>query len=172
MKTVDNKISEGGDFPELSTFFNIDKVHIKDVDLLVQIFDNYRQSEGERTDREGAKSFLLERLSGEELTAFIATCENKCAVGFVNLYKSFSSVKMQQILILNDLFVIPEFRNRGVGRALMQASYDLAKTSTVQRLELKVLRDNLSARRLYEKADFAANFEDVYYTRTIQAPVN
>jgi hypothetical protein len=47
--------------------------------------------------------------------------ESKSAVGFMQLYPSFSSVSMQPIWIVNDLFVVEEARRRGVEAIVLAA---------------------------------------------------
>ena len=50
--------------------------------------------------------------------------------------------------------VIREYRGKGIGRALMQATLAAAKASGLGRIELTVRVDNESARRLYERFGF------------------
>lgn len=49
-----------------------------------------------------------------------------------------------------------EWHGRGVGRALLDALEEWARTNRVRRLELTVRVDNDQARRLYERAGFVA----------------
>jgi RimJ/RimL family protein N-acetyltransferase len=50
--------------------------------------------------------------------------------------------------------VISDYRGRGVGRALLEATLRAAKASDLSRVELTVRLDNERARRLYEKCGF------------------
>ena len=52
--------------------------------------------------------------------------------------------------------VISEYRGKGIGRALMQATLAAAKASGIRRIELMVRVDNKPARRLYESFGFVA----------------
>ena len=54
-----------------------------------------------------------------------------------------------------SLEVHPAEQRRGIGRALMRASIEWAKTRGIERLELYVRRDNDRARALYESEGFA-----------------
>jgi ribosomal protein S18 acetylase RimI-like enzyme len=69
--------------------------------------------------------------------------------GFTQLYPSFTSVRMKPLWILNDLFVAPEARRCGVGRQLMDAALELAKSTGAARLVLSTAKDNASAKSLY-----------------------
>jgi GNAT superfamily N-acetyltransferase len=46
------------------------------------------------------------------------------ALGFTQLYPAFASLSLAPSWILNDLYVEPAARGRGVGEALMQAARD------------------------------------------------
>ncbi|MGA2602424.1 MAG: GNAT family N-acetyltransferase [Bryobacteraceae bacterium] len=57
---------------------------------------------------------------------------------------------MARIFILNDLFVTPQARRRGVGRALLQASADYGRCADAIRLALSTEVTNTNAQSLYE----------------------
>src|SRR5262245_18889948 len=88
-----------------------------DIDLLVPLFDAYRQCYRQPGDVDGARHFLTERFERRESVVFLALRDGDAA-GFVQLYPSFSSGAMRAIFILNDLFVAPEGRRQGVGSML------------------------------------------------------
>lgn len=71
-------------------------------------------------------------------------------LGFAQLYPSFSSVSMKRLWILNDLFVAPASRRRGVAAALLEETRRLAVETRAKGLELATATENLSAQRLYE----------------------
>jgi ribosomal protein S18 acetylase RimI-like enzyme len=89
------------------------RVSVEEVDRIVPLFDAYRQFYGQTSDPEGARRFLSERLGRGESVIF-AVMERGRALGFTQLYPSFSSVSMKPIWILNDLFVVEDARRRGV----------------------------------------------------------
>ena len=94
---------------------------IADLNLLVPLFDAYRQFYRQPSEPERARRFLLERFENNQSVIFLAF-DDGTAIGFTQLYPSFSSGAMARIFILNDLFVDPEARRRGVGSALLQAA--------------------------------------------------
>jgi ribosomal protein S18 acetylase RimI-like enzyme len=82
---------------------------------------------------------------------FIAVeSQSGAGLGFTQLYPSFSSVAARRIWILNDLFVAPAARQRGVGRALLDAARDHGKSTGAKRLVLSTAATNREARNLYE----------------------
>lgn len=117
------------------------------------MFDAYRVFYGQDSDLELAHEFLRERLGREESVVFLALDRGlERAAGFTQLYPLFSSVAARRKWLLNDLFVAPEARGRGVGRALLEAARGLAAETGARGLELATAPDNTAAQRLYESA--------------------
>lgn len=121
-----------------------------DLDHLAPLFDAYRQFYRQPGDMEGAKRFLLDRFRYNQSIIFIAF-QGDTPAGFTQLYPSFSSSAMAQILILNDLFVVPGARKRGVGSALLERAAGYARQIKALRLALSTEISNRTAQSLYEK---------------------
>jgi GNAT superfamily N-acetyltransferase len=139
----------------------------KEVDHVAPLFDQYREFYKEQADAEGARSFLMERLTKNESVVFLALDRDLGAVGFTQLYPPFSSVSMKRLWILNDLFVLPVARKRGVGEALLRRAEEFARQTNAKGLELETWVNNLPAQRLYEKCEWKRNVEFYQYTRYI-----
>ena len=122
----------------------------ENLESVVPLFDAYRQFYKQRADAEGVRSFLRERLSEDESVVFLAL-DSSTTVGFIQLYPSFDSVTMQRLWILNDLFVVPEVRKRGVAKLLMERARQLAVETKAKGLILETAVDNLPAQKLYEQ---------------------
>jgi GNAT superfamily N-acetyltransferase len=56
---------------------------------------------------------------------------------------------------LEELYVVPERRGRGLGRALMEAAIDLARREGAADMHLGTGEDDAAARRLYESLGFS-----------------
>ena len=120
-----------------------------DVGEVAPLFDAYRQFYQRPPDLEAARRFLFARLSKGESVLFLARQDGRL-VGFVQLYPVFSSVALARQWILNDLYVLPDARKLGVGRALVERSRELAEATRANCLTLETAADNLPAQRLYE----------------------
>jgi len=120
-----------------------------EVGEVAPLFDAYRQFYRKPSDVEAARRFLFARLSKGESVLFVARQEGR-AIGFVHLYPAFSSVELRRVWILNDLYVAPEARKLGIGRALMQRAHELAEATRANCLTLETASDNTPAQRLYE----------------------
>ena len=121
-----------------------------DLDALIPLFDDYRVFYGQPSDVEGASAFLAERFERSGSVIFLAHDESGEAIGFAQLYPSFTSAGMQRIYILNDLFVIEQGRRQGIATALLDAAADFARSSGAARLALSTAFDNLAAQSVYE----------------------
>jgi len=123
---------------------------VADLDRIAPLFDAYRQFYNQACDLALAREFLRERLEQDQSVIFLALGPDGSAVGFTQLYPSFSSASAKRIFILNDLFVNPAARRSGVGRALLQAAADFGRTAGAARLTLSTAHTNTSAQSLYE----------------------
>jgi GNAT superfamily N-acetyltransferase len=76
--------------------------------------------------------------------------EGAVILGYACLYWHFSSLQATETVLMNDLFVAPEARGRGIGRALIEASADVARDRGAAWLEWATAPDNHTAQRLYD----------------------
>ncbi|MCA9585986.1 MAG: GNAT family N-acetyltransferase [Myxococcales bacterium] len=74
-----------------------------------------------------------------------------CAVGFALYFFAYSTWRGRASLHLEDLFVTPEARGRGVGRALMASLAAQAERQDCPRFEWQVLDWNTPAIGFYER---------------------
>jgi ribosomal protein S18 acetylase RimI-like enzyme len=133
----------------------------EDLGEVVQLFDQYRVFYKQSSDLESAKNFLRERFQKGDSTIFVATDLDR-KVGFTQLYPSFSSVSMKRIWILNDLFVMEQYRQQGVAKALMNAAENFARESGAVRIALSTQVSNGAAQALYKSLGYGKD-ENFYH---------
>ncbi len=139
---------------------------IEDLDALAVLFDLYRQFYEKASDLEGARRFLASRLEADESVLFLAE-QDGVAGGFTQLYPSFSSTRMARIYILNDLFVAPEARGRGVARALMAEAERFARSCGAAMMQLSTARNNGAAQALYRSLGWTQDEAFFTFFRTL-----
>jgi GNAT superfamily N-acetyltransferase len=139
------------------------RAELDDLDALVPLFDGYRRFYGQPSDPDGARAFLADRIKRDESVIFLAVAD--AVVGFTQLYPSFSSVSLQRLWVLNDLFVAPEARTSGAGRALLERAERWAAETGAKGLTLSTQIANLTAQRLYEACGWVKDDEFVHYDR-------
>ena len=122
---------------------------IADLETLAPMFDGYRSFYGQAPDVARARNFLAERIERDESVVLLASLDG-AAVGFTQLYPSFSSVRATRVWVLNDLYVDATARRHGVAQALLAAATTFARGDGAIRLVLETMPDNRAAQRLYE----------------------
>ena len=90
-------------------------------------------------------------------------------VGFALFFHNFSTFLAKPGIYLEDLFVIPERRGSGVGRALLKELARLAVERDCGRLEWSVLDWNREAIAFYERLGAKPNTEWTIYRLTGEA---
>ena len=136
---------------------------LEHLDQLTPLFDAYRRFYRKSADVAGARAFLHERLRKRDSVILLALDDASDGLGFIQLYPSFSSVRMCPLWILNDLFVAPEARGRGVGRRLMGAAREQAQNAGMVALSLATEKNNIKAKALYESLGYELDQAFDYY---------
>lgn len=139
-----------------------------DLDAVATLFDAYRQFYKQAPDLPLARRFIDERLQRNESVVIVAETGTKLVVGFCQLYPTFCSVRAAPTYILYDLFVSPEARGIGAGRALMLAAEAHAAKAGVARMELSTARTNTVAQSLYESLDWVLDEAFFVYSKTMR----
>ncbi len=93
------------------------------------------------------RRFLAPSADGELLAAREA---DGTILGYACLYWHFSSTRAVETVLMNDLFVAPAARGRGIGRGLIEASRAVARGRGAAWLEWATAPDNHTAQRLYD----------------------
>ena len=111
-----------------------------------------RLAEGLFGDRSYAETLLAE--------------EDGAAMGFALFFHNFSTFLAQPGIYLEDLFVRPEHRGRGVGRLLLERLAQIALERGCGRLEWAVLDWNQDAIRFYQRLGAQSNSDWSIYRLT------
>lgn len=98
-----------------------------------------------------SEALLRESLFGDSPAAHVvlAMAEGQAA-GFALWFRNYSTFLARPGIYLEDLFVFPAFRGRGIGRRLLQHLAKVAVARGYGRLEWAVLDWNVDAIRFYE----------------------
>jgi GNAT superfamily N-acetyltransferase len=71
--------------------------------------------------------------------------------GYACLHWRLDTVDAREVVCLHDLYVVPEQRATGAGRALLEAAAEVARTRGAPSLVWSTAPDNLTAQRLYDR---------------------
>jgi hypothetical protein len=85
---------------------------VSDLPELLRLFLGYLDFYNAPGGRDDAEAFIRARMELSQSTILLAR-DGEMAVGFTQLYPSFSSVRRKPVWILNDLFVHPDIAGPG-----------------------------------------------------------
>lgn len=136
---------------------------LEDLDLLIPLFEAYREFYQQSPNPVAARHFLRDRILADESVIFTAQTGDVKTIGFVQLYPIFSSTRMKRLWLLNDLFVDKGFRQMGIAERLIQKAQEYALATKSAGLILETGRDNLPGNSLYIKCGFHKDQEHNYY---------
>ena len=139
-----------------------------DLAAVAPLFDLYRQFYGQPADAARALAFLTERVERCESVLLVAFGDER-PVGFVQLYPGFSSVRAARSFVLNDLYVDPDWRRTGAGRALVEAATDHARGAGATSLSLQTGAANHAAQALYERLGWTRESRFLDYGLSLQS---
>ena len=140
-----------------------------DVEAAAPLFASYRVFYGRPYDLAAAAEFLRERIGRDESVVLLGEVDGLGTVGFAQLYPTFESIGVARMWVLNDLFVDPVARARGVATALLQEAEASARAAGVASLALQTAHDNADAQRLYERAGWVLDTTYRTYEKILPA---
>ena len=118
--------------------------------LLPLIAAYQRFYEVEEIDEERNRAFFRRFLAPSDDGLLLGARAEGRLLGYACLYWHFSSTLARETVLMNDLYVEPDARGRGVGRALIEASLEVARERGTAVLEWQTAPDNHTAQRLYD----------------------
>jgi GNAT superfamily N-acetyltransferase len=138
-----------------------EKADVSVIAHLIRELSRFEKLEHEVTMTE---ELLAENLFGPHRYAETLIAEDEGSpIGFALFYHTFSTFLGKPGLYLEDLFVVPEQRSHGVGRALLKELARVALERGCGRLEWAVLNWNREAIKFYERLGARPNSEWTVY---------
>jgi GNAT superfamily N-acetyltransferase len=136
------------------THFQIRPARAEDVSIILELIRDlatYERAPNEvtATEEQLAEVLFGQRPAAEVLLAF----EGESPVGFALFFHNFSTWLGRPGLYLEDLFVKPDKRGKGYGRALLVELAKIARDRGCGRMEWAVLNWNESAIKFYRSLD-------------------
>ena len=126
----------------------------KDAEALIALITALAEFEHLPPPDKAAQARLVEHGFGEQpkFEAWLAEWEGAPGpIGYAFLFESYSTFLARPTLYLEDLFVLPDYQRRGVGRALLRHCVQLAHERGCGRMEWTCLDWNTKAQAVYEK---------------------
>ncbi len=126
----------------------------KDIETIFELILGLAKYEQLTDEVTGSPDLLRSHLFGEKpyAEAIVAELENR-VIGYALFFHTYSTFLTQPGLYLEDVFVAPEYRRRGVGKALMTSVAKMAFDRGCGRLEWSVLEWNQNAIEFYQSLE-------------------
>jgi len=131
--------------------FQIRPACVEDVPVILELIRDLATYERAPDEVTATEEQLVDVLFGERLAAEVLLAyEGRLPVGFALYFYNFSTWLARPGLYLEDLFVKPEKRGKGYGRALLVELAKIARDRGCGRMEWAVLDWNEPAIKFYE----------------------
>ena len=118
-----------------------------EIHQLIKELATYEKAPNEVTNTIGE---LRQHLFEEEICHALVALENNRIVGFALYYISYSTWK-GKCLYLEDFYVQPKHRKKGIGEQLFKKTIQIAKLMKAKRMDWQVLNWNEIAINFYKK---------------------
>ena len=131
--------------------FEIRPVTAEQLEAVEPLIAGYQRFyEVEDIDGERNREFFSRFVEGAPDGWLLAAWSGGVPVAFACFYRHKSSLSATDTVLMNDLFVDPDRRGGGIGRALIDAGLELAREAGASCLEWSTAPDNHRAQRLYD----------------------
>lgn len=144
----------------------VSRISVDDIDIAAPLFADYLTFYGAPYDSGAATAFLTERVATGESLVFVAI-DGSDAVGFAQIYPSFSSVRLAPIWILNDLFVAEAARGGRAVDLLLDTIAAQAEVAGAIAVELSTEHTNQRAQAVYRRHGYTLDETFQHYEKTL-----
>jgi len=135
----------------MSAGVRVEPISPKQLEILLPMIAAYQRFyEVEQIDEGRNRAFFSRFLAPSEDGALLGAWLGEELVGYACLYWHFTSLVPAKTVLMNDLFVAEGRRGGGIGRALIEASAQVARERGAHHLEWATAPDNEIAQRLYD----------------------
>ena len=139
-----------------------------DLPVLLPLVADYHRFEAVDSSAAGRESALRRLLAAPEFGAVWLVQVEGSTAGYIALCRGFSIEFDGFDAFIDEFFLLPEYRGRGVGGRVLELIRDEARRLDINALHLEVARDNDAARRLYRRAGFEAREKYVLMTALLE----
>jgi len=127
-------------------------VGAEDYDAVLPLIADYQRFYGVGSpDGQRNRTFFARFLGDGDDGCILGARRRGRLVGYACLYFAASSVEAEDIVVMNDLYVVADSRGDGVGRRLIDATTEAARARGARRVRWSTAIDNRRAQRLYEQ---------------------
>jgi len=135
----------------MSDELRIEPIAASELETLLPLIAAYQRFyEVTDIDDERNRAFFSRFVAPSEDGMLLGAWHGAEPVGYACLYWTFTSLVPAPMVLMNDLYVEASARGEGIGRALIEASAEVARERGAQRLQWATQPENKTAQRLYD----------------------
>ncbi len=138
----------------MSDQIRIEPVRGNEFEALLPLIEEYQRFyEVAGIDRDHNRKYFRRFLEPSEVGLLVGAWEGESMVGYSCLHWSQDSVTARELVTLHDLYVDHSLRGHGIGRRLINAAADVARSRGAAAVVWETAPDNHRAQRLYDSLD-------------------
>ena len=123
-----------------------------DIDAIVRFqADMAMESEGTMLDMDRLTLGVTSAINDEQKGIYLVARANDTPIGSLMLTREWSDWNNQWYWWIQSVYVMPEYRKKGVYKALYATLKDMARENGVSQIRLYADRTNLSAQQVYQR---------------------
>ncbi len=130
---------------------NVRRAVLADIESLLPLVQAYRVFYKQQPDPQRERAFIEAHVRDGTSVLYLAEADG-VAAGFMQLFRTYSTVHLAPAWILEDLFVEPARRKSGIAAALLERALRHAREDGASGMFLETAADNTTAQRVYESA--------------------
>ena len=123
-----------------------------DIDAIVRFqADMAMESEGTVLDKDTLTNGVTAAINDEQRGIYLVARANDTPIGSLMLTREWSDWNNQWYWWIQSVYVMPEYRKKGVYKAMYATLKDMAQENGVSQIRLYADRTNLSAQQVYQR---------------------
>ena len=123
-----------------------------DIDTIVRFqADMAMESEGTMLDMDRLTLGVSSAINDEQKGIYLVARANDTPIGSLMLTREWSDWNNQWYWWIQSVYVMPEYRKKGVYKAMYATLKDMAQENGVSQIRLYADRTNLSAQQVYQR---------------------
>ena len=125
---------------------------VSDIDAIVRFqADMAMESEGTMLDMDRLHHGVTSAINDEQKGIYLVARANGTPIGSLMLTREWSDWNNHWYWWIQSVYVMPEYRNQGIYRAMYTTLKDMARENGVSQIRLYADKSNVSAQHVYKR---------------------
>jgi GNAT superfamily N-acetyltransferase len=132
----------------------INPIILSEVEELMQMIEDFYAIEDYQFDKETARNAALQIINNNQFGEIYFIQHHTKIIGYFILTFGFSFEHNGRVNMLEEIYIIKIYRNKGIGKLAIEFILQRAKTLGINAVNLEVEIHNETANILYQKSGF------------------